>query len=46
MTTPEPANQPTPAKPPRRHRAVRLTLIILGIATLMALVAGTQLSGR
>ncbi|MCU7724024.1 hypothetical protein ODJ79_09885 [Actinoplanes sp. KI2] len=46
MTTPDPASQPTPARPPRGRRAVRLTLIILGIAVLMALVAGTQLSGR
>jgi hypothetical protein len=38
MTTPEPA--------PRRRRAVRLTLIILGIAVLTALAASLQLSGR
>jgi hypothetical protein len=46
MTTPEPASQSTPAQPPRRRRAVRLTLIVLGIVVLMALVASTQLSGR
>jgi hypothetical protein len=44
MTTPDPANQQTPA-PPRR-RAIRLTLLILMIAVLTALAVSLQLSGR
>lgn len=38
MTTPDP--------PVRRRRALRLTLIILGVLVLTALVASLQLSGR
>ena len=38
MATPEPA--------PRRRRALRLTLIILGVVVLTALAAGPLLSSR
>jgi ferric-dicitrate binding protein FerR (iron transport regulator) len=44
MRTPDPTNQAAPV--PRRRRAVRLALIILGIAVLAALAASLQLNSR
>lgn len=44
MSTPDPTNQPTVIT--RRRRAVRLVVLVLGIAALTALAAGLQLNGR
>jgi len=44
MATPDPTHRASP--PPRRRRAVRLTLLILVLAILTALAASLQLRGR